>query len=162
MCNKSTVRIPLRAHDGTIRAYTIIDADDAAFASQWRWSLSKGYAGRKYARDGKQYGVLLHRELLGLTQGDGLEGDHINRDPLDNRRCNLRIVTKRGNRQNRGSLQGSSSSYRGVSWDKYRKRWRACIWIDGKQKLLGRFMDESEAAMVAKEARAQLFPCATD
>jgi len=152
----------LRAHDGTVRAHTIIDADDAAFANQWRWSLSKGYAARKYSRDGKQYGVLLHRELLGLTQGDGMEGDHINRDPLDNRRCNLRAVTKRGNRQNRGSLQGSSSPYRGVSWDKDKKRWRASIWMGDRQKFLGRFRDEQEAARIAREARRELYPCAID
>ena len=42
----------------------------------------------------------LHREVLGLTPGDGLETDHRNGDRLDNRRSNLRVATRAQNAQN--------------------------------------------------------------
>lgn len=65
--------IPLSARDGSIRAYAIVDATDAHWINQWRWHLDKGYARRNEWRDGKCIAILLHRELLGLRSGDGLE-----------------------------------------------------------------------------------------
>lgn len=61
---------------------------------------AKGYAG--FSREGRQ--VYLHHEVLGqyLTRESGLNTDHINRDPLDNRANNLRIVTTQENLANRG------------------------------------------------------------
>jgi integrase len=43
----------------------------------------------------------LGRLLLGLSPHDGLEGDHISGDPLDNRDINLRAVSSIENRRNR-------------------------------------------------------------
>src|SRR5688572_13204571 len=75
-----SVGIPLRAQDGSIRAWAIVDASDADFASQWLWCLVEGYAARTVYPDDGRYTVKLHRALLGLVPGDGLEGDHISRD----------------------------------------------------------------------------------
>ena len=156
-------RIPLRARDRkTVRAYVIIDAADAAWVNQWRWCLIGQYAGRRATIDGRSRYFLLHRELLGLTFGDSMEGDHIDRDKLNCRRSNLRSVTKRGNRQNVASRKGASSQYRGVSWDKAAGKWVAGIGIDGKRKYLGYFDDEDEAAEVARAARARFLPFALD
>jgi hypothetical protein len=46
-------------------------------------------------------GQLLHRWILGLSPGDSRVGDHVNRDVLDNRRSNLRIVTPTQSNYNR-------------------------------------------------------------
>jgi hypothetical protein len=45
-----------------------------------------------------------------------------------------------------------SSQHRGVSWVKARGKWAATIRIDGKQRLLGRFADEEQAAAAYREA----------
>lgn len=45
--------------------------------------------------------ALFHRWLLGLSPGDGWVGDHINRDVLDCRRSNLRVVTPAASNLNR-------------------------------------------------------------
>src|SRR5215218_9987366 len=97
-----TVRVPLYARDGAIRAYTLIDADDAGFlgAARWRF-VSPGYAARWEKIRGTTAVILLHRVILGAP--NGVEVDHINRDGLDNRRCNLRLILHAGNMQNRPS-----------------------------------------------------------
>jgi hypothetical protein len=168
----TTVRVPLRAKDGTVRAYALIDAADAEFVNQWRWHLSrKGYVERsqylgRSQKDGSKPRYLvsifkLHRELLGLSAGDGIEGDHVNRDKLDNRRQNLRSVSHPGNVQNT-SARGGSSAYRGVSWRSDTCKWRAFTRFNGKMIHLGSFSTETEAAEAARAARARLMPYAVD
>lgn len=69
--------------------------------------------------------------------------DHINGDRLDNRRCNLRIVTQRQNQQNQKKHRNGKLV--GCSYNKTRKKWQAHIQIKGKQKNLGLFATELEA-----------------
>lgn len=157
------IRIPLRNRQHVVRAYAVVDATDADWVNQWRWFLDDdGYAARRPWIDGRQVWILLHRELLGLSHGDIREGDHIDRDRLNNRRCNLRVATKTINRQNRAALAGSSSQHRGVGWDKRRSKWAAYARKDGRMLNLGRFDDELEAAGLALTARLELMPGATD
>lgn len=153
-----TAVITLRNRDWQIVGHTIVDADDAEFIGRRGWRLSPdGYAqGTKDRRIN-----LLHRELLGLTLGDGLEGDHINRDRLDNRRSNLRIVTRDQNAQNKGSLSGSSSVYRGVHLRK-NGRWLASVGAKDGMHHIGVFDTEMEAAEAARQARIALLPYAID
>lgn len=163
MLDQDTVRIPLRARDGSIRAYAIIDATDAEFVNQWRWHLgSNGYAERNVHADGKKHNVSLHRELLGLTRGDGLEGDHIDRDRLNDRRENLRILTRPLNRQNTPSTTGSSSRYRGVCWHKLKLKWTAYISLNYRRIHLGNFSDEHEAGAAALAARQSMMTHSVD
>lgn len=156
------IRVPLRAKNGDIKAHALVDAADAAAVCQWQWFLASfGYAVRGKRVDGRLRMALMHREILGLVPFDGLEVDHINRDRLDNRRCNLRIVTKGEQRQNQ-MRAGGTSKFRGVCWDKSRKRWRASIQVAGVWQHLGRFKSEETAAQVAHAARMRLMPFATD
>ena len=76
--------------------------------------------------------------------------DHINDNKLDNRVENLQIVT---NRFNARKTQGKySSQYKGVHWNKKRKKWNSSIQINGKNKNLGCFIDEHEAHLVYQNA----------
>jgi hypothetical protein len=165
MCSDdTTVRIPLRAVDGSVRAYTVVDSTDADWASQWRWHLLRvGYAARSEHNHGNRRMFYLHRELMGLSAGDGLTVDHRNLDKLDNRRSNLRVIPQSGQPQNRPQINnGWTSTYRGVSWHSGARKWRARIEVGGKAKLLGLFSSEEEAAEVARAARLTHMPYATD
>lgn len=160
MQSDDTVQIPLCARDGSIRAYATVDASDAEWAGQFRWYLSGvGYAVRTVRHNVKAY---LHRELLGLIPGDGLEGDHRNLDKLDNRRINLRAVPKHGNRQNVPSRRGAASEYRGVYWDARRSVWYAQVGSGGHAHSLGDFASEFEAAEAARVARQRILPFTVD
>ena len=70
--------------------------------------------------------------------------DHLNDIKTDNRIENLQIVTQR---ENACKTQGKySSKYKGVSWFKQINKWRADIFINGKNNYLGRFDTEEEAS----------------
>lgn len=155
----STASIPLRSRSGVAVAHALIDEVDAAWLSQWCWSLNAGgYARRGYKIDGRHVVVAMHRAILGLVYGDGVEGDHINRNRLDNRRANLRAVPREGNMQNTPRHRDNSSPYRNVGWDKRRCKW--IVQVSGR--FIGYYTDIEEAAAVAKSARLRLMPYATD
>lgn len=97
-------RIPLRNRFKEIIAYALVDDEDFDWLNQSRWCLSShGYAIRNVPTP--ERGIIgrhiaMHRELLDLKFGDPRQGDHVNRDRLDNRRCNLRVATHAENMQN--------------------------------------------------------------
>src|SRR5688572_19518259 len=76
--------------------------------------------------------TLLHRLIMNAQKGEIV--DHINHDRLDNRRENLRIVNKSLNNYNRPS---TNKLGRGIYFDKYGDRYRACISHSGKNEKLG-------------------------
>lgn len=142
------VRIPLRARNGDIRAFVLVDDDDLHLVSQWNWSLSKdGYA------VAGQPQVRMHRVLCGLERGDPRQPDHINRNKLDNRRANLRVVDAQVNQQNKPA--SGRSGYRGVSWVSKYGKWRAQAMLNGKGYYFGLYDDPAEAARAASAWRAE-------
>jgi hypothetical protein len=149
------VLIPLRARDGSIRAHATIDEQDAHLAEH-RWHLSNGYVRRSDYSDGRR-DLLLHRVILGLTPGDGLQGDHIDGNPLDCRRSNLRVATNAQNTQNQRAA-GGSSRHRGVAWHKATGKWSAQVRIQGRLVYLGLFADEAAAAEAARVYRLAHMP----
>ena len=80
-----------------------------------------------------------------------LQVDHINGNPLDNRKANLRLVTNQQNQFNSKNTGSGDNSRKGVSFRKDRNKWRAYITLNGKQIALGSFDTEAEAI----EARIQ-------
>ena len=130
----------------------MVDDEDFGPLSKYSWNRqSCGYA-RAEVEHRKVY---MHRLILGLRPGDRKHVDHLNGDRLDNRRVNLRTVTRYQNNQNRKPFKATGSGYRGVTWDKARRCWKAYYGLDGKMINLGRFATAKEAALVAAKARAE-------
>lgn len=147
-----TTAIPL-----TKGQFAIVDDEDADLAQlKWCAALGKTYANggqftaRRSVRINKKgYWMLMHRVILSRKMERSLAAnelvDHINGDPLDNRRSNLRLATASQNLHNIGRSSANTSGYKGVSWDRRRKKWRARIKKDGKEKHLGLFDTPEEA-----------------
>lgn len=147
-----------------IVGYALVDKEDYARLSQHRWNLSRG--GYAYRRDYKfgRPGVVfyLHRVILGLVKGDPRQGDHKNRNKLDCRRRNLRVVQPWQNGHNIMRRGNFSSQYRGVSWDKKTDKWVAYVHCRGVRHVAGYFTDEGEAAKAASRLRRELLSHALD
>ncbi len=80
--------------------------------------------------------------------------DHIDGDPSNNRIDNLRMVTHKKNHQAfKKKMKGCSSQFRGVHWDKVKKKWRASCQAEGILKNIGYFHNEKDAA-IARDAYA--------
>lgn len=82
--------------------------------------------------------------------------DHINRNPSDNRICNLREASDKENAQNRSLPKNNTSGYLGVTWNRQAKAWQAQIIVDGKYKNLGLFDSKEMAAERYREVKAEL------
>lgn len=161
-CRRDMAQTPIDNGDGTFcipfghgnRA--LVDAQDVPLVAGYHWYLvNSGYAFAQCG-DGKRIGM--HRLILGLADDDRRVGDHINRDKLDNRRCNLRAVTYAENNRRRvcGKPAGATSQFRGVSWTSSKRRWRAAIRANYRTKCLGYFRNELDAAR-AYDAAARHF-----
>ena len=149
--------IPLRSHRG-VHAVAVVDVEDFdRVLLRGPWHLDHGYAAHVDWVDGKPVKTYMHRFVLGLQPGDPAV-DHRDRDPLNNRKSNLRLATDAQNRQNVGSYRNSTSPYRGVSWCKQTGKWRATARYEGKQIHLGRFDTQEEAAKVAAAFRREHMP----
>ena len=103
---------------------------------------------------GKPYRA--HRLAFLHKKGEWPEGqvDHRNGTTADNRWDNLRIATPSQNQWNKGPQRNNTSGYRGVSYDKARRKWAAQIKVNGRLRKLGRFPTARKAS-AAYEAEAQ-------
>jgi hypothetical protein len=109
--------------------------------------------------DGKLH--LMHRVIYLIMTGEwpAQQIDHINRDPSDNRWCNLCAVAPRENLMNRRSYRtrtDNTSGYVGVSFMRSCGKWRAEISIKSTKQYLGIFATASEAAEARFRAKHEL------
>lgn len=85
-----------------------------------------------------------------------LDIDHINGIKSDNRAGNLRVATRRQNLWNKGKDRTNTSGYKGVSYHKYRDKWRASIRRYDRLVHLGYFDTPELAHMAYCKAAAEL------
>lgn len=125
--------------------YALVDDQDFELVSRYRWYLLR-LDTRQYAVSPieKAKPIYMHRLILSVTDSK-MDVDHKNHSGLDNRRDNLRICNESQNGWNSSSRVGTSR-YKGVSWNKARRKWQAAIRFGTKKKYLGLFVREIEAA----------------
>ncbi|MGH9421207.1 MAG: HNH endonuclease [Thermoanaerobaculia bacterium] len=86
----------------------------------------------------------------------GLEWDHRDRDPLNNRRDNLRLVTKSVNQRNKRLSKTNRSGVAGVCWHRGACKWIVQIKVKGRIQHLG-YYSEFDQAVVARRAGEQRY-----
>lgn len=137
----------------------LVDDADFEWLNQWKWFAYKDantyYAHRSDRTGPKQRIILMHREILGLTDPK-IHGDHKDRNGLNNQRNNLRTANNSQNMANRRSHIDSTSEYLGVYYYKRDRNWRARITKDRKDIFIGGYDSEYEAALAYNEVAIQL------
>lgn len=132
-----------------------VDNDDFDKLNQYKWHLcAYGYAERSkyFPESQKSIQVKMHREIMGFPKD--LEVDHINQDRLDNRKENLRLVTKSQNGMNRGPTKKNKSGYKGIHWDEINKKWSVHVNANKKMVFFGRYKSLKEAIIACNKARS--------
>ena len=127
----------------------LVDADDYDRLQSMPWHASHRGMGKYYARstlreNGRKRTVRMHRVILGAPHG--YEVDHVNGDSLDNRKANLRLVTKAQNVHNSDKPSTSLQRFKGVRPRKNASAWEARMSQNGKTVTIGHFDTEQEAA----------------
>lgn len=125
------------------RVTLIDDADLPLIAAFNLYSLRYPRSGIVYVichlKGSRKMKVPLHKLITGY-----LRTDHINRNGLDNRRCNLRKCSNAQNAQNRGKQRNNSGRFKGVTF--WKGKWMAQIGVNGQHIYGGRFNTDVEAA----------------
>ena len=138
----------------------LVDDEDYEWLSSFKWYACRKrsgngaviYATRDVVPTRQRIKISMHRQILGLFHGDGKICDHRNQNTLDNRRHNLRIVTHSLNQYNCKQKANNTSGYRGVTWVKKRRKWKAQIVFKKKHINLGDFCEKESAALAYDKA----------
>lgn len=118
------------------------DADDLDLVWSYKWFPHKDQKNNKFYVHAciNKKTISLHREIMGNPIG---MIDHINGNPLDNRKCNLRLATPSQNQMNRSI---GKKGFKGVTKDEF-GRYRVRITKDGKMIEGGRRYDSFDEAI---------------
>jgi hypothetical protein len=110
---------------------------------------------RNYVRTVKDnVNISLHRVILNYWGEEVI--DHIDGNPLNNKKENLRVCTVPENGRNHKVQSNNTSGSTGVSWNKRSNKWQAYIVTFKTQKHIGYFTSYEDAVKARKEAELQL------
>lgn len=141
----------------------VVDDTDFDWLNRWSWHFcERGYAERKGLKsEGTlfQKNIKMHRQILNLLDKPQ-EVDHINHNPLDNRRSNLRGCSSSQNKANLRLRKDSSSGFKGIKYHKdcfRRKPWEVRIVVNGLRVSLGYFFTKEQAALAYNESAVKVY-----
>jgi hypothetical protein len=109
-------------------------------------------------KDGKPKSKIhyLHRWIVDAKKKQYV--DHVDHNTLNNMIENLEITSNSRNNQNRKGINSNNSSgYRNVSWSESDKKWIVQMQIDGKNRVIAKFDDASDAGTFAEGKRKEVY-----
>lgn len=156
------LKVHITMKDGT-KVCALADAEDFEKIDKYRWHAAKQRDGfriichMRLEPKGPKKGIYMHRVVIDAPKGKLV--DHINCDPSDNRKKNLRLTDFKGNGHNRKHLHSTNTSgVRNVTWHKRDKHWQACLNVEGKVIYLGGFDEIEQAKEAVEHARRKHMP----
>lgn len=142
-----------------------IDEDDLNLVKPYCWHKNRGgYLRTLYDSyiDGsgkRHHKYIFMHNLIAKAHGYdcALEVDHINGIRYDNRKQNLRTVTRAQNIENAKKYVTNKSGYKGVFFRAEWDRWEANITVNSKRLHLGVFKNYEDAVLARKAAEEKYF-----
>lgn len=137
----------------------LVDDEDFDELNKYRWIVNKGsgYPQHQFWKNNKPNPIHMHRFIL-KKFGKGFVVDHIDRNPLNNQKSNLRICTQSENIFNSPKKKNNKSGYVGVRFYKQINRWEAYIMKNWEKYNLGVFKTKEEAIRARQNGEKLLFP----
>lgn len=131
-----------------------VDEDDYDKIKDYCWCehiLTNGYHALE-ARDKETNKIIrMHWIIVGKRY------DHKDRNPLNNRKYNLRKATQKDNTRNISMQRNNTSGVMGVFWHKKNKTWLVKIGVNNNSIYLGSFTNKEEAIRVRLSAELKYF-----
>jgi len=136
----------------------IVDSNMFDYLSQFNWHASGNYTcvyAARRLRDETRQMIFMHHDVLDINPHDlnGKQVDHINRNKLDNRLANLRIVSALVNAQNSDRVQNQ----KGISIDRTHGTFKAYINFEMRPRLnVGTYKTYEEAYSARQQKLEEL------
>ena len=142
---------------GVISRKFLCDIDDLELVKQYRWRVTDK-RGTYYVVTGNQYSEIkyFHLEVMGKYI-DG-EIDHINRDTLDNRKCNLRAASYSDQKINQKISSRNKSGFKGVSYSVQQNNYVVDFSYNRKRLYIKRFDNLNEAVYARYVLEVGIYP----
>jgi hypothetical protein len=137
--------------------FAIVDDEDYKELNKYKWWVNKNnnvWYAKRTTWNGRRNLILMHRYILGVSKN--LFCDHINGNGLDNRKENLRVCTMGENFKNTKKRANCKNVYKGVYKQKSGK-WRVTLFVNGKSKHIGQFIDIKNAAQAYNDAAKKYY-----
>lgn len=132
---------------------TFIDSEDIDICKKYNWNVSYNKCIKNFYVISSK--IQIHRLITKCPKD--MVVDHINHNPLDNRKQNLRICTSMTNQQNMKWNSKNTSGAIGVNWCKQKNKWRSRITVNKKELHLGFFEDLNDAIISRRNAELKYF-----
>lgn len=155
---ENIVKIVLRDKKQNIIDYCIIDKDNYNKIKKYKWYKSHGYCVTKGII--KDNGIRIHNIIMdNLDYIDEIIYDHQDKDKMNNRKDNLRLVTNQENSMNMGKKVTNTSGVTGVHQynQDLESKWDTFITYKYKPIWLGRYLNFDEAVIARLEGEAKYF-----
>ena len=133
---------------------TFVDDDDFEDLNKNTWGVTKGAVDRVIWDSGNRRHEVMSRRIMKCPPDRVV--DHIDGNPLNNQRSNLRICIPSENQRNRRMPSINTSGFKGVTWHKQCQKWQSQIGHYNKNYHLGLFDTKEEAYEAYKRKSKEL------
>jgi len=123
----------------------LFDEEDSSLIEKYNWFIHTTGSYSRVCYDKNNKRLYLHRLILNI-EDPHMVVDHINGNPLDNRKENLRLSDKSTNGMNRPKNKNNSTGYKGVVWYPVSKTYSAELMVKGVRYRKHGFKTAKEAA----------------
>jgi len=135
--------------------YAIIDTEDYNIIKKYCWTgYINGYVTARSMKTSRET-IRMHRIILNMDNIEYI--DHINGDPWDNRKSNLRPCNSSQNSMNMRICSSNTSGYTGVYFNKSANKWIASITANREKMHLGYFKNKQDAIDARQKAELKYF-----